>query len=218
MSIGALKQRIVDSRLFDGLRIRHEQSEYNHWIGIGKPVPPPAAFKHRLLRRYARHFSPKVFVETGTYLGDTVFVLRDIFPRMYSIELSLPLAARARERFARRRSISILVGDSAAVLPSVLSEITERALFWLDGHYSGGITAKGARETPVVQELRCILDHRVSDHVILIDDARLFVGEHDYPALDDLREIVRAAGRDQIVDVRDDIIRIHRPPTLAGEY
>lgn len=41
----------------------------------------------------------------------------------------------------------------------------------------------------MLKELRTIFDHKVRDHVILIDDARLFDGTHDYPFIDELREL-----------------------------
>jgi hypothetical protein len=88
-------------------------------------------------------------------------------------------------------------------------------LFWLDGHYSGGITAKGPLDTPIVKELDSILNHSVTGHVILIDDARCFVGENDYPTIDELREILHTERPRWVFEVKDDIIRIHEKPDGA---
>jgi hypothetical protein len=52
-------------------------------------------------------------------------------------------------------------------------------LFWLDGHFCGGVSAHGDKGTPILEELNLILSHRVKEHVILIDDARLFNGTFD---------------------------------------
>lgn len=91
--------------------------------------------------------------------------------------------------------------------------MTGPVLFWLDGHYSGGITAKGGLDTPVCAELDAILDHPVHTHVIRIDDARCFDGISDYPQLDKLVEQVRLRRPDMAVEVSHDMIRIFPRPT-----
>ena len=51
------------------------------------------------------------------------------------------------------------------------------------------------------------------DHVVLIDDARLF-GSGDYPTVDELAADVQGARPEWSVAVEDDIIRIARPDDL----
>ncbi|MBI4494137.1 MAG: hypothetical protein HY690_15220 [Chloroflexi bacterium] len=121
---------------------------------------------------------------------------------------------RAKQLFALDEHVSILHGDSSDVLPEILSKIAEPALFWLDGHYSGGVTARGKYETPVWQELQHILNHSAAWHVILIDDARCFVGQSDYPTLQETRDLVWRKHPEWLFDVAHDIIRIH-PGTTA---
>ena len=126
---------------------------------------------------YGRRFSLATLVETGTFLGAMVEASRDTFTRIISIELDAKLHRQAQRKFARFAHITILRGDSAAVLPEVLKGLSEPCLFWLDGHFSGGITAKSDVETPILQELAAILRHPIKGHVILIDDARAFTGQ-----------------------------------------
>jgi len=95
--------------------------------------------------QYARQFDLRVLVETGTYLGEMVDAMRTAFGRVYSIELDQELYWRAVQRFAGRGSVTIVQGDSSKVLPQLLAELAEPVLFWLDGHYSAGVTAKGTR-------------------------------------------------------------------------
>ncbi len=81
-----------------------------------------------------------------------------------------------------------------------------RVLFWLDAHYSGGDTAHAKDcETPIKEELKTILNDNPK-HIILIDDARLFVGENDYPKLLTIEGFVKGFGKK--MEVKDDIIRI----------
>jgi hypothetical protein len=177
------------------------------WQRGGRPVPPPPAVKQRVLRGYAKRFELRTFVETGTFLGETTAAIEPHVDRVVTIEIAPDLAAQARERFVDALNVQVLEGDSGSLLPDVLASLHEPALFWLDGHYSGGITARGDQDTPVRAELRAILDHPVRTHVILIDDARDFQGG-EYPTLAEVAEMVRSHPSGYEFDVRDDIIRL----------
>jgi hypothetical protein len=172
--------------------------------------------KHLTVKAYAQRFEIHLFIETGTYYGDMLHAVRDSFRKIVSIELDARLHQRAARRFARYKHISILRGDSAAVLPEVLRNISEPCLFWLDAHYSGGITACGPLETPISRELGEIYRHPVKRHVILIDDAREFVGDHDYPPIEELGGQTRERRPDLCFVVQHDIIRIHPAVDSAG--
>ena len=104
--------------------------------------------------------------------------------------------------------INILRGDSSKVLPIILSKIDKPALFWLDGHYSAGITAKGDLNTPILKELKLILNHKIKKNIILIDDARCFVGKDDYPTIAELESFVKKINPNLSFKNEDDIIRI----------
>jgi len=188
---------------------RRDRRKQRAWLAAGRPVPAPSTVKHGIVRDYADRYGLGTLVETGTYMGGTIDALRDHFRRIYSIELDDALYARAQARFARLSHVTILHGDSAQVLPSVVGELNDRALFWLDGHYSGPGTAKGQRETPIVEEVRTILAHPVAGHVILVDDARVFGTWPDYPTLAEFRHLVATHAPALQFTIEDDIIRIH---------
>jgi lysophospholipase L1-like esterase len=171
-----------------------------------RPRPAPHTSKQAVLREYGQKFGCRVLIETGTFRGDMIAALQGDFARLHSIELSPELHRAAVERFARQPHIRIHQGDSAAVLPRLLKEIQEPVVFWLDGHSSGGVTAKGEINTPILAELQTILDHPVRRHVIIIDDAREFgVGKH-YPSLERIRLLVAPVYPG--FEVRGDLIRI----------
>src|SRR5687768_9818802 len=111
------------------------------WGLRGGPIPAPSAVKREILRQYAATHGLLTLVETGTYRADTVRALRRDFQVIYSIELDDALYQAAVARTRRQSNARILHGDSAEMLPVVLSGLTEPALFWLDAHYSGGETA-----------------------------------------------------------------------------
>jgi hypothetical protein len=150
-----------------------------------------------------------VLLETGTYKGDMVFAQLGNFRRIYSIELSLALHKDACIRFKDHPHVVLLLGDSGSVLNVVAPSLPENSLFYLDGHYSDGVTAKGLLETPIVEELNCIFAREGND-IILIDDARCFDGTHDYPKLDELKAYCLSKKPGLKFEVADDIIRITR--------
>jgi hypothetical protein len=122
-----------------------------------------------------RCFALSTFIETGTFMGDTIASLQRDFVSLISIELSADLYIQAKRRFAKCVSIVLIQGDSADQLPQALAlSKGSRSLIWLDAHYSGGATAKGSVNTPIIREIRNIKRHGRGQDVILIDDLRLF--------------------------------------------
>ena len=88
-------------------------------------------------------------------------------------------------------NVRLFTGDSATLLPEMSRQIKGRALFWLDAHYSGGVTALGAKESPLCEELKVVASLDRSDHCILIDDTRSCTGLDDYPTLPELWTLLR---------------------------
>jgi len=178
---------------------------------------PTIQLKVSTLEMYARGHSLRTFVETGTYKGDMVQWVKHLFAQVYSIELDEDLCQAAQKRFAADPHIQILHGDSGRVLPDILESVREPCLFWLDGHYvpQSLDTARGEVDTPILEELTAILQHPVPGHVILIDDARCFIGPNpllsDYPTVQQLREFVHQLRPGLSFLVQNDIIRIGNP-------
>jgi hypothetical protein len=189
---------------------RRRRQKLREWEAQGRSGPPPSSVKHEIIRDYGRRFALGTFVETGTFRGGTVVAVRAGFRRIVTVELDEILWAQARRRLARFPHVTVLHGDSAELLPALLPEIAEPTLFWLDAHYSEGVTARSSQDTPIRQELAAILGHRVKGHVILIDDAREFGADPAYPTLVELEAYARTHDAALVFEVRDDVIRIHR--------
>ena len=95
-----------------------------------------------------------------------------------------------------------------------MERLQQPALFWLDGHYSAGDTARGEKDTPLYEELEQILRAPDLGHVIVIDDARCFGSDPAYPTLPALTAYVRSRRPEVEIAVADDSIRI--TPGRAG--
>ena len=161
--------------------------------------------KQYTIEEFQKKYGYSILIETGTFLGDMVEAQRNNFKRIFSIELQHALAEKARERFRDVDHIKILQGDSGNLLRTILKEVNEPAIFWLDAHYSGGLTAKGDKECPIYQEIDAIFATR-ENHLLLIDDARLFTGEGDYPTIDQLTKYIQDKDPRYKVSVDNDII------------
>jgi hypothetical protein len=144
------------------------------YLLAGCPAPPPHLLKRLTILQHKQlgELSYKTVVETGTFMGQTIRELSAHFEACFTIELSVDLHKRAVATLADRSNIKCLQGNSASIIPEILAERKgEPILFWLDAHYSGGITA-GEGLDPLERELDAILSHPTKDHTILIDDAR----------------------------------------------
>lgn len=176
------------------------------WHKRGKTPPTPHCIKQAIIKKIAYQYSIKTFIETGTYLGNMVDDVKTIFKKIYTIELDKNLYKRARNKFSKNPHVSIIFGDSATALPHILSRINKPVLFWLDAHYSKGITARAEKETPIIEEISAILNHPVKKHVILIDDADCFTGKNDYPTLKFLKSFIKSNNASLAITVEYNMI------------
>ena len=159
----------------------------------------------------ARIHDATVFVETGTFLGATARWAAQHFGRVHTIERSEGLHEQARLGLAALANVTPHLGSSREILPSIVRNLgAQRAVYWLDAHWSGGQTAGEDDECPVLGELAALSTR--PDDIILIDDARLFLSAppppHDPSAWPTIADIVRAAPPSSFLQIVDDVIFI----------
>jgi hypothetical protein len=191
-----------------GLRARFAFQTLSPWYRTGWESPLPDLLKRSILVRYAHLYQLSTLVETGTFLGDTPWALRNVFEEIHTVELSPILAGLAKERFKRLARIHVHQGDSTKVLPSLLKQLSRPTLFWLDGHFSGGITAQGELNTPICAEVEIIARQCDVRFVMLIDDARCFGLEPGYPTLNNFQEQISILLPEAVFTVENDMIAI----------
>jgi hypothetical protein len=184
-----------------------DKRQLNKWKRNGCPAPSPHIIKQTTIKEYQNKYQYEVLVETGTYMGKMVEAQKKSFKEVYSIELGIDLFNKAKRRFRKDKNVTILQGDSGIVLHDLMFEINEPAIFWLDGHYSAGNTARGDKDCPIFEELDAIFSKINYNHILLIDDARCFIGEGDYPTLEELTHYIKSKDDKYHVDVKHDIIR-----------
>lgn len=172
-------------------------------------------YKQQRLLEIGSCYHCSIFLETGTYLGDTLKVARRYFDRVLSVELSEDLHNQNLKRFKKYRNVFLWQGNSGKRMPEMLPLIVgARALFWLDAHYSGVGTAKDENDCPIISELEAIAKHPRRDHCILIDDARCFGHEEGYPSIERVREKLLAINPEYYVHIDNDCIMALPPHAL----
>jgi hypothetical protein len=118
----------------------------------------------------------KTFVETGTYLGETLGLASHYFDRCFSIELSEKFYNLNVEKFKNSSNIFLHKGSSATELSKIFNNfLHEPVMFFLDAHYSSGGTARDPEyDPPVLIEIDVILKNRITsgfyNDIIIVDD------------------------------------------------
>lgn len=187
---------------------RLNRAKIRDWQAQGSPMPAPDLVKYDVIRDYARRYQTTTLIETGTFYGNAIFTVRNDFKEIHSIELAPALFDQNSRELGHLTHIHLHLGDSAEVLPRLLGDLHEPTLFWLDGHFCSGPSARASADTPISAELDHLLRQPAGQNVVLIDDARLFVGRDDYPSIPELREIIRLRRPKATFEVELDIIRI----------
>jgi hypothetical protein len=173
-----------------------------HYVVEGSPAPPPHPVKMATIGLYQKLSGYKVFVETGTLVGETVEAASKLFKECHSIELSEKHHNIARDRLKGKENVKLHLGSSDEILPKLLHKISQPAVVWLDAHHSGDDTA-GEGMDPLKAELEALLKYTRKKHIILVDDARgLGVTKED------LSKIIQSFGSAYHASVLNDSVRI----------
>lgn len=134
---------------------------------------PPAI--HLTKENLEKYGSGDTFIETGTYIGETVdMVLTTDFQKIYTIELNEGLYNDAVKKYENESRVTCFQGDSIDCLKTIVDNLDGPATFWLDAHASGPLPGGKSGGSPVLDELDIIGNSTCKEHTIIIDDCRLF--------------------------------------------
>ncbi len=157
-----------------------------------------------------KEFKYDFFVETGTYFGETTIWASEYFANVITIEIDHEIRQTAFFNARERNNIQFIVGDSGVELKNISSSLTGKTIYWLDGHWCQGVN-KLSDECPIISELSSILAKE--DDIVLIDDARFFMGvvpiphDHDkWPRIDQILSLLKVKYPLHDVLVESDVI------------
>ena len=144
--------------------------ELRHWS-----APAPSVVKQSILLSRPS----QVWIETGTYFGETTKILAKYSSHVTSIEADPELHTKAKVKFVGS-NIDLRCGSSSDLIGDAIKRYIENNFleinFYLDAHYSGPGTFFSTDETAIVKELEVIGSFLKSlkSCNILIDDFRIF--------------------------------------------
>lgn len=123
----------------------------------------------------------RVFVETGTYLCETVEnALQAGFHQVLTVELDRKMFDDAFLKYQHNNTVKIWHADSGEALGRMLSGVKEPAFIFLDAHYCGigSKTAIADVWIPVKKELEHLANHPIKTHTVIIDDMEAMDNVH----------------------------------------
>jgi FkbM family methyltransferase len=156
--------------------------------------------KSKVILEYARRFNCRTLVETGTCTGEMIECIKDEFAEIHSIELKESWYRQAVARFSNKPYIHFYHGDSGQLLATVITRATSPAIYWLDAHFSGGHTARGSKDTPILDELASIFGAARLKDVILIDDSVAFGVDPAYPTIEKIKQLALAFNPKAVIE------------------
>lgn len=133
----------------------------------------PAIDRPFLLQLKKNYEDYKIFIETGTSYGQTIFSVEKLFDELYTIEYSEKYYNHTKNVYNGNK-IKFILGDSGVIFLSLLPTIQDKCIFFLDGHYSSLDTGKSEKDCPLIEEVTSINNLFLHDAIIIIDDFRLF--------------------------------------------
>ena len=144
-------------------------------MGLVRMGPP-----QKLIKNLTQNFQIRNFVETGTYYGETSVWASRVFDRVLTIENSTDLYNQTIDKYGKVANIEFFLGDSRERLREIVSRLSEPTMFWLDAHWSGGLTYGKQDQCPILEEIDIINSFKLNAY-IFIDDARLFLSPPQPP-------------------------------------
>ena len=115
-----------------------------------------------------------IFIETGTFHGETIFSMERFFNKLYTIEINEYLYNNAKSKYYGNK-INFIFGDSSNEIRNILEQCDDKILFFLDAHYSGdgtGNTKITDLYTPLEKEIENINKYCKKEALLIIDDCR----------------------------------------------
>jgi len=179
--IGLFLLIIICSNLSSGsYDLEFQSIKENVWCG---------PLKSSFLKKMAELFEVDIFIETGTWRGDTLNNAKNYFKQLYSVEKRKTTYLETVKRFRNKNSIYLFCDDSPNFLSKILPTIDERIIFWLDAHDSIDSTA-------ILQEIEEIKKHCTKLPIILVDDIVDFARSNSYPSVQKLKNAILSIDKD----------------------
>ena len=173
------------------------RKSFKNWQKRNFQPPSPEFIKHQIIKN--NNLENSLWIETGTYYGETTRILSEISSKTISIEADKQLYNLSRKKLANLSNVEIVLGDSKEILPNIINSNLkyDNICFYLDAHlchdHLKKINTFGNEDssTPIRMELSYIENSfkNFKKINILIDDIRFFVSNfQNYPNINYLTD------------------------------
>ena len=168
--------------LFNLIFLFKYRHNFKNWKKRNFNPPSPDFIKHQIIKNH--NLINSIWIETGTYYGETTNVLSKIANKVISIEADKRLFQLASNRFKNHDNVEIINERSENILNKILKDNIDikNICLYLDAHLCSdhitGSNTYGKQDsgTPIMKEISIIENDIINreKYVILIDDIRLF--------------------------------------------
>ena len=168
----------------------NNRKSIKNWRSRNFSPPSPDVIKHQVL--VSNNLNESLWIETGTYYGETTKLLSKISKKTISIEADKNLYETSKKKLKDLKNVEILNGKSEDLLNKVISENLDfkNICIYLDAHLcqdhlrNTKTFGSETTATPILNELEVVSKYIINFEkiVVLIDDIRLFQGSfQNYP-------------------------------------
>tara|TARA_Y100000590_G_scaffold222701_1_gene252038 strand:- start:12262 stop:12891 length:630 start_codon:yes stop_codon:yes gene_type:complete len=169
--------------------IKNRKSIKN-WRSRNFSPPSPDIIKHQVLIN--NNVNDSLWIETGTYYGETTKLLSKISKKIISIEADKNLFDSSKKKLKSLKNVELLNGKSEDLLEKVILKNLnfKNVCIYLDAHLcqdhlrNTKTFGSESTATPILKELGVIKKYinKFENVSVLIDDIRLFQGNfQNYP-------------------------------------
>lgn len=168
-------------------------------------IPKDAVLELKKISNY------DIFIETGTYRGLSSIWASEIFKNVITIENSKDIYKEYSPILKKINNVNPLFGNSKIILRKLTKKMNSSIIFWLDAHWSSGITYGKNDECPLIEEIK-IIKSATKNSIIIIDDARFFCSPPPLPHNTDewptISEVIMALNSpdNSYIVIYDDVI------------
>ena len=163
---------------------------FKNWKARNFSPPSPDVIKHQILVN--NNLKDSLWIETGTYYGETTKLLSKISKKTISIEADKDLFETSSKILKNLKNVEIVNGKSEDLLDQIISKNLnfKNICIYLDAHlcqdHLKNTKTFGSENTatPILNELKIVKKYLANFEkmVVLIDDIRLFQGKfQNYP-------------------------------------
>lgn len=179
-------------------------------ITIGEKTCIEAPFD--IFNFFKEKYAIKTFFETGTYMGSTSIRSASMFNKVITVELNNELFKKALEKFENLQLKNIIIynNNSENIIKDYCNNAKESTVFWLDAHYSAGVTSGKDVPSPLLTELKSIMNSEL-EHFIIVDDVRFICinmsdSIHRYPSIIEITDAVKECGSKYEISIFNDCL------------